>query len=267
MSNDIALTSSMRKNLLALQDTAELMDRTSNRLSTGKKVNSALDDPVAYFSAKANTDRSNDLQKLKDNMSEGVQTIEAANSGIESITDLVDQAESVINSAKTADAADVTDLQTQWTTIMSKLDDMATDSNYKGINLLAGDTLTVQFEGTHALDVTGFDASNAGLGFTAVTDFTDAAELQTHLDEIKTALSSLRTKQQSLSLNLSIVNTRQDFTTNMMNTLDTGADNLTLADMNEESANELALETKQSLGISALSMSSTAAQSVLKLFQ
>jgi flagellin-like hook-associated protein FlgL len=243
------------------------MDRTTERLSTGKKVNSALDDPVAYFTAKSHTDRANDLQVLKDNMSEGIQTIESVNSGIEAIQDLVDQADSIITSAKTADAGDLAGLQDQWTEIMTQIDDLATDAVYKGVNLLAGDTLTVKFEGSHKLDVVGFDASNSGLGFTAAADFSSSAELETHAAEVEAALSSLRTNAQTLSSNLSIVNTREDFTTNMINNLLTGADNLTLTDMNEEAANELALETRQSLGITSLSMASNAAQSVLQLFQ
>jgi flagellin len=267
MVNDITLTQSMRTALYYLQQTNDLMDTTTERLSTGKKVNSALDDPVAYFTAKSHTDRANDLQILKDNMSEGIQTIESANSGIEAIQDLVDQADSIITSAKTADAADIAGLEDQWDEIMGQIDDLATDAVYKGVNLLAGDTLTVNFEGTHKLDVVGFDSSSSGLGLSAAVDFTDSAELDAKAAAIDAALSSLRTNSQALSSNLAIVNTRNDFTTNMINNLTAGANNLTLADMNEESANQLALETRQSLGISSLSMASDAAQSVLQLFQ
>ena len=81
-----------------------------------------------------------------------------------------------------------------------------------------------------------------------------------------TAISTLRSNTQTLAANLNIITTRQSFTDSMINTLQTGADNLTLADMNEEGANMLMLQTRQSLGTTSLSMSSQAAQSVLKLF-
>jgi len=242
------------------------MQRTNERLATGKKVNSALDDAVAYFAAKEHTDRANDLQILKDNMTEGVQTIETADAGIEAIEELIEQADSIINSARTADAADIAGLQAQWTELLSQIDDMASDAYYKGVNLLAGDTLTVQFEGTHSLDVVGFDASSAGLGFTAATDFTDGTELDTHAAEVDAALSTLRTNAQTLSSNLAIVDTRSSFTSQLINTLETGADNLTLADENEEGANLLALQTRQELGTTTLSMAADSAQAILQLF-
>ena len=266
-SQTISLTAGMRNTLYLLQGTEALTERTNERLATGKKVNSALDDPVAYFAAKAHTDRANDLQILKDNMSEGIQTIESADSGIEAITGLIEQAESIINSARTAEAADITGLQDQWTELLSQIDDLAADASYKGVNLLSGDTLTVEFEGTHKLDVVGFDASSTGLALSAVTDFTDPAELDTKAAEIDAALSALRTNAQTLSSNLSIVDTRENFTTEMINNLLVGSDNLTLADMNEEGANMLMLETRQELGTTSLSMASDAAQSVIKLFQ
>ncbi|MCJ7833350.1 MAG: flagellin, partial [Deltaproteobacteria bacterium] len=82
-----------------------------------------------------------------------------------------------------------------------------------------------------------------------------------------TATSTLRSQAKAFGSNLSIVQTRQDFTKNLINTLQVGADNLTLADMNEESANMLMLQTRQSLGTTSLSIASQAAQAVLRLFQ
>ncbi|MEN6487923.1 MAG: flagellin, partial [Smithella sp.] len=98
-SNSVTLTSSISQNLSSLQATQTLMDQTSYRLTTGKKVNSALDDPINYFAAQDNTSKSNDLQRLKDGMSEGIETINTASTGIESISDLIDTAKSLAKSA------------------------------------------------------------------------------------------------------------------------------------------------------------------------
>ena len=87
--SDISLTAGMRANLLSLQQTVNLLNRTQTRLASGKKVNSPIDDPLNYFTAKSLTDRASDLSVSKDNMSEGIQTISAANNGITAINALV----------------------------------------------------------------------------------------------------------------------------------------------------------------------------------
>ena len=97
---DIPLTASMRSNLLSLQNTQSLMDMTQERLSTGKKVNSALDNPTSYYTSQSLTNRASDLSALLDSMGQGIQTIKAANEGIESITEFVQQAKSVANQAR-----------------------------------------------------------------------------------------------------------------------------------------------------------------------
>ncbi len=98
--SDISLTASMRSNLLSLQNTQSLMDTTQERLSTGKKVNSALDNPSSFYTAQSLTNRASDLSALLDSMGQGIQTIKAANEGIESITEFVQQAKSVANQAR-----------------------------------------------------------------------------------------------------------------------------------------------------------------------
>lgn len=98
--SDISLTASMRSNLLSLQQTQSLMDVTQERLSTGKKVNSALDNPSSFYTAQSLTNRANDLSSLLDSMGQGVQTIKAADEAITSITALVQQAKAVANQAR-----------------------------------------------------------------------------------------------------------------------------------------------------------------------
>lgn len=97
---DISLTASMRSNLLSLQNTQSLMDTTQERLSTGKKVNSAIDNPSSYYTAQSLTNRASDLNALLDSMGQGIQTIKAANEGIEAITAFVQQAKAIANTAR-----------------------------------------------------------------------------------------------------------------------------------------------------------------------
>jgi flagellin-like hook-associated protein FlgL len=168
-------------------------------------------------------------------------------------------------------------LLNQFNTLLSQIDKTATDSGYNGINLLNGDKLTVQFNenGTSSIDVQSKDAAgaafavnSANLGVITQTtgDFASNTTLDTLSTTLSTALTTLRTQASSLGSQLSIVQTRQDFTKNMINTLQTGSDNLVLADTNLEGANMLALQTRQSLSTTALSLASQADQNVLRLF-
>jgi flagellin-like hook-associated protein FlgL len=117
------------------------------------------------------------------------------------------------------------------------------------------------------LTVNGFDGDSGGLGITAADNaWAGNADIQTAATNLDGATSTLRSKSKDLANNLNIITTRQDFTDNMIGTLTTGADNLTLADMNSEGASMLMLQTRQQLGVTALSLSSQAAQSVLRLF-
>jgi flagellin len=164
----------------------------------------------------------------------------------------------------------LTSLQTQYNTLLDQLTALAKDSGYAGKNLLNSDVMTVKFEGVN-LTVTGFSASATGLSVaqstTGSTMWTKGATfIDASITQLDSASTTLRTESSKLSGSLSIITTRQDFSTNMINTLNSGSDALTLADTNEEGANMLMLQTRQSLGITALSLSSQAAQAVLKLF-
>src|SRR5215510_1480155 len=95
----IVLSASVRQNLLSLQSTADLLATTQNRLSTGKKVNTALDNPTNYFTAASLDSRASDINNLLDGIGNGVQVLQAANTGISSLQKLVDSAKSVANQA------------------------------------------------------------------------------------------------------------------------------------------------------------------------
>jgi flagellin len=267
--NDISLTAGMRSNLVSLQNTVSLLNRTQERLSTGKKVNSALDNPTSFFAAQSLTQRASDLSGLKDSMGQAIQTVKAANAGITGIQALIASAKGLAQSAlATSDAASRASYATQFNTIRSQITSLASDSGYGGTNLLNNNNLTVSFnaDGTSSLTITG-TAANAGLTITAAAgNWASDANVNAAVSELNTATSSLQNTSASLSSNLAVINARQDFTTSVVNTLNAGADGLTLADMNEEGANMLMLQTRQSLSTTALSLSAQAAQSVLKLF-
>jgi flagellin len=375
--SDITLSSGVRQNLLSLQNTASLMAQTQNRLATGKKVNSALDNPLNFFTSQSLGNRASDLTSLLDSIGNAVQTITAADKGITSLTKLVQTAQAIANQALqsasstatvigsvagltattdisaitagktitvsdgtttatyTAAAADTvqdfldavnntanldvrasldegghvkleatgtttiviagtgsaadltvlgltaattaagtlnstrTSLADQFDDIRTQIDYLAADSGYNGVNLLNGDSLTVTFNetGTSTQSVTGVTFNAAGLGITAATNsFQTDLDVSDALDNLTAALSTLRSQAAAFGSSLSVVQTRQDFTKAMVNTLQTGADNLVLADTNEEGANMLALQTRQSLSTTALSLASQADQNVLRLF-
>ena len=387
---DISLTASMRSNLLSLQQTQSLMDTTQERLSTGKKVNSAIDNPSSYYAAQSLTNRASDLSALLDSMGQAIQTIKAADEGISTITEFASQAKAIANSArdeaveatvegtatvdKTLNKLDTTDkitltitgpdgavstkvatmtaqssattvqseigskikaadtaaiasatvdtegnlvikanegykveitkvegtnlgaegkvtigkaastpaagtndtaeasrkkLAAQFDSILDQIDKVANDSSYKGVNLLQGNDLKVVFneDRTSDLIVEGKDASSAGLKIAkAADDWKTDDNIELSITQIEAAVNTLRTMSSEFGNNYSIVQSRETFTENLINVLEEGSDKLTLADMNEESANMLALQTRQQLAINSLSLASQAAQSVLKLF-
>jgi flagellin-like hook-associated protein FlgL len=278
MSYNVILTSNMSSTLYSLQQITKLMEDSNTKLATGKEVNSALDDPINYFASEDHLYRASDLQGRKDEMSEAIQLVTAANAGIESILDLVDTAVALANSAKTASTtAESTELVTQFNAVMTQITQLAGDSSYKGTNLLGGTTeqLKVLFneDGTSSLTLTGVDASATGLGIANATSWWDGTggapddtAIQTSLDQLTAAKTTLRTQAKTLSLNLSTIEIRASFTDEMINTLNDGASNLTAADSNAESATLLMLQTQQTLATNSLSIASDSYSNVLRLF-
>ena len=300
---DITLTSAMRTNLINLQQTNTLLSQTQNRLATGKKVNSALDNPTNFFSAAAHLTRANDLTNRKDGMTEAVQGIRAADAGATGLKALLETAKGIIASAATTSQGGLAALYTSFNTVATQISQLVKDSGYKGTNYLNGTavSLDVLFNetGTNKLTVTGFDALVSGLVDSSVTGvqasigaysnlganitnisafvggdtsvstaggFSQAGNLTAIDAGLTAAISQLASQSSKLAASLAIINSRLDFTNTMVNVEKTGADNLTLADTNEEGANMLTLQTRNSLGTTSLSLASQAAQSVLRLF-
>ncbi|MGY6646458.1 MAG: flagellin N-terminal helical domain-containing protein [Salinarimonas sp.] len=383
--SQINLSAGVRSNLLSLQGTASMLERTQNRLATGMKVNGPLDDAAAFFTAQGLNSRANDLTSITQGMQNGMKTIEAASKGINSITktmetmigqvrqalqDPLDATEStsiagppnadadyeiditigdgdaveivvddgdldatdvaantqtvvdaineamdgtgvsarvnddgvsftIINdtgedvdyeigaaAAVKIDAAEITDsrqaLMNSFNDLRSELDALARDSGYNGNNLLMGDMLEVVFNELTGDDRNSFTVSAKqadGSAFGNVTadrlggtvgdaiTFASNTNLEARLESLQEGVSELRSLSSQLGTAQTIVENRENFTKQMVNTLQAGADGLTLADMNEEAANNLALQTKQQLGQSALALAIQNDQSVLQLLR
>lgn len=281
---DIQLTASLRANLVSLQQTSELLGRTEERLATGKRVISALDNPANFFAARANSQRADLLNGLKDNIGEAVQTVKAADVGVTAITSLVESLRGVLTQARTAltsttSASDLSSLTTQYNNLIGQINGIQQDSTYKGVNFLDSTAaLTVNFneQATTSITLSGFDGTSSGLaisggsasgvGTLASTNIDTSSEIDDVEESLNNALATLRTESSELAANLNVLTVRQDFITNLVNTLVEGATNLTAADTNEEGANLLILQTRQSLGTTALSLAAQAEQSVLRLF-
>jgi flagellin len=163
-----------------------------------------------------------------------------------------------------------TTLQGDFNSILTQIDQLAQDTSYNGVNLLNGDNLRVVFDETNtsSLTISGVTDSSAGLGLTQIagTGFQADSTINTTISSIQAALSNVQAQTETFGTNASTIQIRQSFTQQLVNVLQTGANNLVLSDQNQESANLLTLQTQQQLEISALSIANQANQSVLKLF-
>lgn len=162
---------------------------------------------------------------------------------------------------------DVDQYEEDYNNIRDQIDQLVADSNYRGVNLLGGDNLTTYFneDRSNSLKTEGVDFTSIGLGLVE-GDFTNAANVQESINQLRDAVADVRNFGKSIANDLSIVQFRRDFTSQTINTLKAGADDLVVADQNEEGANLLALQTRQALGTTSLSLAAQSQQSVLRLF-
>ncbi len=164
-------------------------------------------------------------------------------------------------------SADLTQKQDDFNIVRDQIDALVEDANFRGVNLLSGDTLTTFFNETRTnfLDTVGSDLSSLGLGL-GEADFSSVSNIQLSIDALLTSTDTVRNFGTTIANSLSIVQTRRDFTEGTIATLKAGAGDLVNADQNEEGANLLALQTRQQLGVTALSLAAQSQQSVLRLF-
>ena len=176
---DVTLSAAVRGSLLSLQGTTDLVERTQNRLSSGLKVGSAIDDPVAFFQAKTLSDRAFDFNEKKDGVDQGVSTVTAAIDGLDAVESLVRQLKGLAQSLKSATGTQFSDLITQYNDLRGQVDLLTADATYQGVNLIngTGQTLTTEFSdlSTSKLSISSVDVRNDGLNIIALTNLTAGA--------------------------------------------------------------------------------------------
>jgi flagellin-like hook-associated protein FlgL len=300
---DITLSTGIRNNLLALNNTKDLIGRTQGRLATGLSVSSPIDDAVKYFQAKSLGDRASDLGVRKSGIEQGVSTLTTAADAMKSIESLLNNMKGTIDAARSASQDQRKEYGSQIKTLAKQIGKLVNDSTYKGLNLLnaTSSTLTVTFSeksdsklqvngvnftiGSHLfLDDTGaaIAVGNSAediismMGFATTTlsayKLSNASALalfNSNADKaisyLEKTISNVQAKAATMGANIAILNVRLDFTKTYINTLQGGADKLTVADLNSEGANLVALQTRQQMGVQSLSFAGQMEQSVLKL--
>jgi flagellin-like hook-associated protein FlgL len=217
---------------------------------------------------------SNDSGKLR---IENLSTTDLSIVGVSGTDGEIDGTTGAANTATVAGNEIRRNLVAQFNELRDQLDKLADDASYNGINLLRGDKLKVTFNetGSSSIEIqardsadnpTSINVATLGITLATVTEFDSDTLLDSRLDTLVNSLNTLRSQASKFGSNQTIVETRLDFTKKLITTLQTGADNLVLADTNEEGANMLALQTRQQLSTTALSLSSQADQAVLRLF-
>ena len=174
---------------------------------------------------------------------------------------------SVTNEAVDIKNMNLSTSSAQYNSVLNEYDNLIVDTSYQGINLLNDGTLNVTFDEkrNHTYVVEGFNATAEAIGISAAA-WQTLQDIQTSVTQLSVAMNTIRNEVTRLGNSYQVIQTRENFTDALTDILETGADNLLLADMNEESANYLALQTRQQLAINSLSLASQSAQSVLKLF-
>lgn len=300
---DSILSASSRTSLLALRETGFLIEKTQKRLATGRTVSSAVDDATRFFAAKSLTDRASDLLVRKDGIDQAISALGVVTTALQSAESNLNQIKATLQSAKSGTSAELAEYTSQIGQLAFQTEKLINDATYQGQNLLnsTAGSLTVFFsdQSDSKLDVNGVDfnanqlyVNSAGVGlnasvgsdaagaqiFLTALGFTGTLEtysegaasliaaVDTAVASIEKTIDKLQAKASSFGAFVTILQTRSDFTDAYQNILTEGADKLTLADLNEESANLLALQTRQQLSIEALNASAQSEQAVLRLF-
>jgi flagellin-like hook-associated protein FlgL len=286
--SDIILGTATRQNLLALQHINTDLGTTQNHLATGLAVSSALDDAVKFFQSQSLNERAGDLALRKDSIDQGISSLTAATNAAQSAVSVLQQLQGILNTAKTETASQRASATTQFNTLAKQLDTLLNDASYQGLNLVnsTASSLSLQFSNSTAskLTIAGQNllyskivtagkvskVSNAAknlvtVGFSAVSNKT--SQFDTAFQALQTAIGKVQAAAASIGGNVTFLQTRLDFTSQYIVTLQGGASKLTVADVNQESTNLVTLQTRQSLAIQSLSIATQSEQAVLRLFR
>lgn len=268
---DVTLSAAIRSNLLSLGNTTSLIDTTQNRLSTGLRVASPIDDATAFFQARSLSDRAVDLDGKKGDIDQAISSVSTALEAIEAVDSLLRQLKGLAIQAKSATGTQLTSIVTQFNEVRSQITNLANDAEYQGLNLVNSTTATLDVSFSNdtgsTLTVTAVDITTSGLTVASAATFSVSTVIDDRIGEIDADITTLRGNASSLGSNVALLQTRLDFTESYVNVLEEGSGKLTLADLNEEGANLVALQTRQQLGIQALAFAGQSEQAILGLFR
>jgi len=277
MANDIALSNAVRESLLSLKSTERLISRTEGRLSSGLKIAGPIDDARVFFEAKALSDRAEDMEGKRESIDQSISSVSAALEAINSIDAIVKQMKGLAISSKSASGGEFQSLKAQYDELRTQINNLANDATYQGLNLVnsTASSLLVSFstQTGSSISISGVDMQASALSIEAFsaaiggsTETVASITIDSAIAQLDAAISTLRGSASTIGSNVSLLQTRLDFTEKYVNVHEEGAGKLTLADITEEGANLVALQTRQQLGISALAFAGQSEQSVLSLF-
>ncbi len=308
---EINLNSAQRSAVLNLQDAQQLADRTTQRLATGKKVNSIADDAVSYFRSRSLSDRASSLLARKDDITQGLNTVQTTLEAVGTIDSFLKQLKGIAESQKSTTTNERKSADVTFKAVLQQISQVINDTNYGGSNLLKSSTnnLTVRFSDltASAVKIGGFNlisnvnSTNAnvgnnifskgasvfadnvgsantidkilsGLGGKDLASFVNVGTNNSNASQIDSITSSLdqaiyrvRGQASTFGAYAAILQTRSDFNSRYTSRLQSGADGLVNADLNEEGANLLAVQTRIQLGSNALSFATSTRNSVTRL--
>jgi flagellin len=260
--------------LIALQNlntTNAELQVTQQRINTGKKIASAKDNGAIWAMAKTQSSTASSLNAVKDSLQRGQSTIDVALAAGDTITDLLGKMkEKALAASDTSlNTASFNALKTDYESLRDQITKAATNSKFNGVSIADGKTTKMTFLANSDGDgftVNAQTLSLDGLGLVGTT-FTDAADAKAKLSELSDAIQTATNKLASLGTASTGLDTHLTFVGKLQDSLDAGVGNLVDADLAKESAKLQALQTKQQLGIQALSIANQSSSSILSLFR
>ena len=302
MSQDVTLSGAQRNSLLSIKRTQKLSDRTQMRLTSGNKINNVVDDAVNFFRARALNYRASDFDQLRADIDQSMQTVQASLDALDAVDQLLGNLRGIIFSARSASKQERQSYNKQFNEILIQIGNVAEDASYLGTNLLVGtrNEMLVNFGllTQSKLDIRGVNLTNTNVtaanvssalfsinafkpnnsaflseflgaeSFTILGANNSQVERATAADQIiRQATNRLRGHAARYGLEVAIMQVREDFNSKYVDILRTGANDLKIADLNEEGANLVALQTRQQIGLQALAVSGQQQQAILTLLQ
>jgi len=276
--SDVSLTGAQRSSLFSLNRTNEVQNRSQENLATGRRVNDVNDNPLAFFLAQQLSSTANDLVQRQTDVDQAISAVRTATAATDAIEDFTQQLRGLAEAARSASPQEQQAITNQFQQIGNQINQIAQDASFNGVNLLnsnnsqlqvqfsereessltiQGSDLTENLFAANSFDANGnFDLNAFGVpGGTFVGIENDPNALDSIIRSLDQGVEQVRARAQELGSNTAILQTRASAIEDRINELQSGADSLTLADLNEEAARAVAAQTSQQLGVQSLAIS------------